>query len=135
MLSGVSHPCEGSKILTFLFRPRLVCSSLIHLRSSWKVNSARTTSPCAPSPKFRIGPVLCGRVSYGVSEIGCTAYIYSVRSWLPTLKNAAKNKKYLGKKMPRPSKFIADSSPLGNKTRGKHVTQSNTEASSIYGQI
>ena len=25
MVKGVSDPCEGSKILTFLFRPRLVC--------------------------------------------------------------------------------------------------------------
>jgi hypothetical protein len=33
----VSNPHEGSKILTLLFRPRLVCSSLLHLRSSWKV--------------------------------------------------------------------------------------------------
>jgi hypothetical protein len=40
MLRGVSSPREGSKILFFLFRPRLVCNSLLHLRSSWKVNSA-----------------------------------------------------------------------------------------------
>ena len=40
MVRGVSHSCQGSKILTFLFRSRLVCSSLLHLRSSWKVNSA-----------------------------------------------------------------------------------------------
>jgi hypothetical protein len=26
--------------VTFLFRTRLVCSSLLHLLSSWKVNSA-----------------------------------------------------------------------------------------------
>jgi hypothetical protein len=36
----VSNPREGSKILTFLFRPRLVCSSFLHLLSSWKVHSA-----------------------------------------------------------------------------------------------
>ena len=41
MVRGVSNAREGSKILTFLFRPRLVCSSLLHLRSSWKVNSPR----------------------------------------------------------------------------------------------
>jgi hypothetical protein len=35
MLRGVSKACEGSKILIFLFRHRLVCSSLLHLRSSW----------------------------------------------------------------------------------------------------
>jgi hypothetical protein len=40
MVRGVSSPREGSKILTFLFRPRLVCSSLLLLRSSWKVNCA-----------------------------------------------------------------------------------------------
>ena len=40
MVRGVSRAREGSKILTFLFRTRLVCSSLLHLRSSWKVNSA-----------------------------------------------------------------------------------------------
>src|SRR5215217_9675503 len=36
MLRGVSYPYEGSKILGLLFRPRLVSSSLLHLRSSWK---------------------------------------------------------------------------------------------------
>ena len=35
MARGVSDACEGSKILTFLFRPRPVCSSLLHLLSSW----------------------------------------------------------------------------------------------------
>jgi hypothetical protein len=40
MVRGVSNPREGSKILSFLIRPRLVCSSLLHLRSSWMVNSA-----------------------------------------------------------------------------------------------
>jgi hypothetical protein len=34
MIRGVSNPREGSKILSFLFRPRLVCNSLLHLRSS-----------------------------------------------------------------------------------------------------
>ena len=37
---GVSDHPEGSKILIFLFRPRLVCSSLLHLRCSGKVNSS-----------------------------------------------------------------------------------------------
>jgi hypothetical protein len=40
MLRGVSRPRGGSEILTFLFRHRLVCTSLLDLRSSWKVNSA-----------------------------------------------------------------------------------------------
>ena len=39
LVRGASNACEGSKILTLLFRPRLVCSSLLRLRSSWKVNS------------------------------------------------------------------------------------------------
>ena len=38
---GVSNASEGSKILTFLFRPRLVCSSLLHFLSSWKVDSQK----------------------------------------------------------------------------------------------
>jgi hypothetical protein len=38
---GVSTPREGSKILTFLFRPRLVYSSLLHLLSSWKRSSPK----------------------------------------------------------------------------------------------
>ena len=40
MIRSVSNPREGSKMLTFLFRPRLVCSTLLDLRSSWKANSA-----------------------------------------------------------------------------------------------
>ena len=41
MVRGLSNPREGSKLLSFLFRPRMVCSSLLHLRSSWKVNSPK----------------------------------------------------------------------------------------------
>jgi hypothetical protein len=40
MVRGVSTLQEGSKSLTFLFRPPLVCSSLLHLRSAWKILSA-----------------------------------------------------------------------------------------------
>ena len=40
LVRGVSSPRAGSKILSFLFRPRLVCSPLLHLRSSWKGCSA-----------------------------------------------------------------------------------------------
>jgi hypothetical protein len=40
MIRGVSSPREGSKILSFLFRPQMVCSPILHLRSSWKWNSA-----------------------------------------------------------------------------------------------
>jgi hypothetical protein len=38
MVRGVSDLYEGSKILFFLYRSRLVCTSLLHLPSSW--NSA-----------------------------------------------------------------------------------------------
>jgi hypothetical protein len=42
LVRGVSNSREGSKILTFLFRsPPGVQSSLLHLRSTWKVNSAK----------------------------------------------------------------------------------------------
>jgi hypothetical protein len=40
MLRGVSNAREDSKILTFLFRSRLGCNLLLHLRSSWKGCSA-----------------------------------------------------------------------------------------------
>jgi hypothetical protein len=43
MVRGVSNPREGSKILSFLFRPRLVYSWPLHLRNSWKVNSLRSS--------------------------------------------------------------------------------------------
>jgi hypothetical protein len=36
----VSNACGSSKFLTFLFRSLPVFSSLLHLRNSWKVNSA-----------------------------------------------------------------------------------------------
>jgi hypothetical protein len=41
MVRGVSNGPEGSKILCFLFRSRLVCSSLLHLQCSWKVTAAK----------------------------------------------------------------------------------------------
>ena len=34
LVRGVSNPYEGSEILSFLFRSRLVCCLLLHLRSS-----------------------------------------------------------------------------------------------------
>src|SRR5829696_1530058 len=40
---------------------------------------------------------------------------HSLRSSLPTRINAAKNNRYIEKETPRPSRFIADSSPAGNK--------------------
>src|SRR5215207_9126134 len=41
MVRGVSNPRGGSKMLSFLYQPRLVCSSPLHLRSAWTVNSAK----------------------------------------------------------------------------------------------
>jgi hypothetical protein len=40
MVRGVSSPREGSKILTLLFRSRVVCSPLLHFRRLGKVTSA-----------------------------------------------------------------------------------------------
>jgi hypothetical protein len=40
LVRRVSNAREGSKILSFPFRPRLVCSSLLHLRSSQNLPSA-----------------------------------------------------------------------------------------------
>jgi hypothetical protein len=48
LVRGVSNACEGSKILSFLYRPRLVCYSLLHLRSSWKVNCANFALVVSP---------------------------------------------------------------------------------------
>jgi hypothetical protein len=39
----MSDPLEGSKILTFLFRSRLVCSLLLHLQSLGKGRTANFT--------------------------------------------------------------------------------------------
>jgi hypothetical protein len=66
MVRGVSNAREGAKILSFLFRPRLVCSSLLHLLSSWKANSANfalvdiseilhSTGPMRQGSLYRIG--------------------------------------------------------------------------------
>ena len=41
MFRGVSNAQEGSKVLFFLYGPRLMCNSLLHLRSSWKVDSQK----------------------------------------------------------------------------------------------
>src|SRR5215203_6112372 len=45
---GVSNPREGSKIQTFLFRPRMVCRSPLHFRKRVDVVSS----------KFRLGRIL-----------------------------------------------------------------------------
>jgi hypothetical protein len=43
LVRGMSDPREGSKILTFLFRSRLVCSLLLHLQSLGKGRTANFT--------------------------------------------------------------------------------------------
>ena len=55
---GVSNAREGSKFLTFLFRTQVVCYLLLHLRSSWKENSANYFS-LTVSLEVHMGPVLC----------------------------------------------------------------------------
>jgi hypothetical protein len=63
LVRRVSIPREGSKILTLLYRPRLVCYSLLHLRSSWKrfspkfgdellrlIDNVRRAAPWHPNP-------------------------------------------------------------------------------------
>jgi hypothetical protein len=40
LVRGESNACEASKNLSFLFRSRVVRSSLLHLRCSGKVNSS-----------------------------------------------------------------------------------------------
>ena len=70
LFRGVSNPPEGSKILSSLVRPRMVCrarSYISEARGRWIV---RTTSHCAPAPKFCIVPILCGKASY-VECRGC----------------------------------------------------------------
>ena len=67
MVRGASNLREGSKILFFLFRSRVVRSSYISEARGRGV--LRTTSPCSPSPKFCMVPVVRDRVSYVVSEI------------------------------------------------------------------
>ncbi len=52
MLRGVSNAREGSKILTFLFRPPPVCSLYLQLRSSWRCFLGSWTSVLRSSPKF-----------------------------------------------------------------------------------
>jgi hypothetical protein len=55
---GVSNAREGSKFLTFLFRTRVVCYLLLHLRSSCKVNSANYFALTA-FLEVHMAPVLC----------------------------------------------------------------------------
>jgi hypothetical protein len=63
LVRGVLNAREGSKIPTFLFRPRPMCSSLLHLRSSWKrftpkvgdellrlIDNVRRAAPWPPNP-------------------------------------------------------------------------------------
>jgi hypothetical protein len=52
MARGVSRAREGSKILTFLFGPRLVCTARSYVSEARGRRILRTTSPVRCSPKF-----------------------------------------------------------------------------------
>jgi hypothetical protein len=67
MIRGVSDPREVSKMLTFLFRPRVVCSSLLHLRSSQKVNSRKFDLAKAAAPCLQFLPY--GRLLSGADKL------------------------------------------------------------------
>jgi len=54
MLRGVSNPCEGQKILTFLYRPRLVCRARSYISEARGRLILRTTSPCGRSWKYTL---------------------------------------------------------------------------------
>ena len=77
IVRGVSNACEGSKILSFLFRPRLVCSSLLHLRSSWKVNSQKFVQPW-PTARF-LGNNTSRKYATSVTLV---RYGYYMATWL-----------------------------------------------------
>jgi hypothetical protein len=70
---GPSRGLEDPKLP--LSAPTVVCSSLLHLRSPWKDNSAIFALYA-----FCIDPVLCGRVSYVVLEIRSSEYRHSLQS-------------------------------------------------------
>jgi hypothetical protein len=65
---GCVESLRGLECMTFLYRLRLVCSSLLHLRSQWKVNSANfaltTYSEVGPTVPESLGQMLfCRRTS------------------------------------------------------------------------
>jgi hypothetical protein len=60
MVRGVSDACEGTKILSFLFRLRLVCSSLLRLLSLWKVNCANFALCVFSEVLHSLGPMQQG---------------------------------------------------------------------------
>jgi hypothetical protein len=67
------------------------------------------------SPKFCIVSVLCGRLPYEVSEIRSSEYILFSEVSCQLAEMLRKTIKKPKKWTPRPSKFIANSSPPGNK--------------------
>jgi hypothetical protein len=77
LLRGVSDPREGSKILSFLFRSRVVYSSLLHLRASWNSpsRSCRTVHATADETDFSIKATLSitsvRPLNVSLAEIGC----------------------------------------------------------------
>jgi hypothetical protein len=135
MVRGVSNARKGSKIPFFLFRPRLVCSSLLHLRSSWKVNSANyfalwTFSEVLHSP----GPMQQG-FSCGIGDWKLYVHTFSAKL-APNSQKCCGKLQICRKSTSRPSKFIQNSSPLGNKagmTKTERGAMQHGRASSTYG--
>jgi hypothetical protein len=78
LVRGVSNAFGGSEVLTFLFRSRLVCSSLLHLLSSWKVNTANFALCVFSEVLHCVGPVR--QVPNMVPETQSSAYIHSLQS-------------------------------------------------------
>ena len=113
ILRGVSGAREGSKILSFLFRLRLWCSSLLHPRSSGKVNSAMLTS-CACSEVLHSPSPMRQDFSCGIRDSKLCLHTFSAKL-APNAHKCCGNHQCVEKETPRPSQFIADSSPFGNK--------------------
>src|SRR5918992_1873389 len=77
---GCEEPSRGLEEPIFpLLAQTSVQSSLRHLRSLWMVNSANYFALCVFSEVLHNTGLLCGRVAYGVSEIGSSVCIHSLR--------------------------------------------------------
>jgi hypothetical protein len=71
---GMSSPPEGSKILTFLSRPRVVCSSLLYLLSSWKVNSPQSNFHSTEFSEDEMRRPTLNAVPYGLQTPATGSY-------------------------------------------------------------
>jgi hypothetical protein len=68
MLRGVSDACEGSKILTFLLRPRVVCRARSYISEARE----RLILYEVPYSNLRAPPRRCGRTSRRLSTMAVT---------------------------------------------------------------